>query len=873
MFDVPRRLPAGLAALLALAAVIMSSAMADSTMQPLPAAAPAERFSAGRALVHLERFATEPRPVGSPASRRARDYLAGRLRAAGLQVEIQRSVGARSAAGLATFGRVDNIVGRLPGTASTGTVLIAAHYDSAAMGPGASDDGAAVAAMIETVRALRAGPRLRNDIVLLMSDGEEDGVLGAEAFVRGHPLGRAGGVLLNWEARGVSGPSLLFETSAGNARLVETFAGAVPAPRGHSAMVELYRLLPNNTDFTPLTRAGFTGMNFAYIERSSLYHTASDSIANLDRGSLQHHGTNMLALARALGDADLRTTASDHDAVYFRALGTMIVYSDRLVWPLALLAVVAVAGLAVLARVRRLLSLPGLLAAAASAAVPLVLSAASAQGLWELLVAWRPAYDSMGGLLHRPGPYQAAIAVLCAAAVLGWYLVLRRGLGPAAPAVGALTWLAGLSVLCAQVAPGASFLFALPALAGALGWSAAALLRTPAWARTVVAMLGPLTGAMLLPSLAGDVFDGMGLALGGAGALVLALFGLTVVPMAESFLPDPARPLPALARPLPDPATRPRRSAVLAVPAALAVPATAVLLAAALVATGLVVDDFDADRPRRTHLAYVMDADTRTAHWVSADPDPAPWTGRYVSGHDASALPAGYARGTLRTGPAPAIDADGPRVALLARDEDTLRLHVTAGKGARSVTLRLDRPMVRVTASAGRSGPVSVPVTGTRTGTWPSEIRFRGIPDRGVQLTVRVPDPPHRHRRDRRAERGAGLHPQTSRPGRRHQGGRRPHRGHPRSHLHPDRRLPDRCLHDRRIPDRWVPGTPSRGRRRREAGTEAGTTYATSGRVISGDRRCTTRSGPVRGTRFHTATAVPAPASTTSRTRCGVVMT
>ncbi|WP_336208681.1 M28 family peptidase [Nonomuraea sp. LPB2021202275-12-8] len=720
LFDVPRRLPAGPAALLTLIAVIMLSAMADSTMQPLPATAPGEQFSAERALAHLKRFAAEPRPIGSAASDRARDYLARRLRAAGLQVEIQRSVGTRSAAGLATFGQVDNIVGRLPGTGSTGTVLIAAHYDSAATGPGASDDGAAVAAMIETVRALRAGPGSRNDIVLLMSDGEEDGVLGAEAFVREHPLGKAGGVLLNWEARGVSGPSLLFETSTNNARLVETFVNAVPAPRGHSAMVELYRLLPNNTDFTPLTKAGFTGMNFAYIQRSSLYHTASDSIANLNRGSLQHHGGNMLTLARALGDADLRTVTSDHDVTYFRALGTMITYPDKLVWPLAVLAVVAVAGLALLARVRRLLSLPRLIAATVSAVAPLVVSAALAQGLWELLVAWRPAYDLMGGLLHRPRPYQAAIAVLCALAVLGWYLVLRRRLGPAALAVGALTWLAGLGVLCAQVAPGASFLFALPALMGALGWLAAVLLRTPAWARTVVAMLGPITAAMLLPSLAGNVFDGMGLALGGASALVLALFGLIVVPLVELFLPDLA--------------TRQKRAAVLAVPC------TALLLAVGLVAAGLVGDDFDAGRPQRTHLAYVMDADTRTAHWVSADADPARWTRRYVSGHDTSALPAGYARGTLRTGPAPAITADGPRAAVLAHSGDLLKLHVTAGKGARSVTLRLDQPITHATASAGRYGSVSVSVTGTRAGTWPAEIRFRGIPAQGVQITVRVAD-------------------------------------------------------------------------------------------------------------------------------------
>ncbi|MER7129407.1 M28 family peptidase [Streptosporangium saharense] len=699
--------PKTLAGLAVLVMVIVLTAMADSTMQPLPASAPIGEFSAERALGHLREFATEPRPVGSPAGDRARDFLAGRLRAEGLQVEVQRAVGARPASGLATFGQVDNVVAKLPGTDPTGTVLVAAHYDSAAMGPGASDDGTAVAAMIETVRALRVGTGPRNDVVLLMSDGEEDGVLGAEAFVRRHPLGRGGGVLLNWEARGVRGPSLMFETSRNNARLVETFAGAVPAPRGDSSMVELYRLLPNNTDFTPLTKAGFTGMNFAYIRGSSLYHTAGDSIANLDPGSLQHHGSTMLAMTRVLGGTDLRTLTSDHDVTYFRAFGVMITYPGTAVRPLAVLALSAVAALVVYGRARRLLTLPRLAVATVSAVLPLVVSVVLAQGLWELLVGLRPAYDTMGGLLHRPLAFEASIAALSGFAVLCWYLPLRRRLGPVAMTAGALFWPAGLGALCAWFAPGAAFLFTLPALTGALG-ALAALMTGPAWVRVAATTLGPVTAGALLPSLAWNVFDGMGLALGGVGALVLALFWLGVSPLAEPFRPGRA------------------------------VPLTAAVLALALVGVGLVTDGFDAGRPGRTHLAYVMDADTRAARWVSADPEPAEWTRRYVTGRDVTALPPGYARGSLWTGPAPAITADGPRVAVSAYDGTTLTMRVTADRGARSVTLRLDRPIAWAGVSAGRFGQADVPVTGERAGTWPGEIRFRGIPAQGVQVTVRL---------------------------------------------------------------------------------------------------------------------------------------
>ncbi|MEV0201846.1 M28 family peptidase, partial [Nonomuraea sp. NPDC050691] len=439
LIEAPRRALAGLSALLVLAVLIMLTAMADSTMQPLPASAPSGEFSAGRALRHLERFATEPRPIGSAAGERARDYLAGQLRAAGLEVMTQRAIGANAATGLASFGQVRNVVAVRRGTDSTGTVLIAAHYDSAAMGPGVSDDAAAVAAMLETVRALGA-TALRNDLVLLMSDGEEDGVLGAEAFAREHPVGREGGVLLNFEARGVAGPSMMFETSAGDAELVRAFAHAVPHPRGNSSLMAIYRLLPNNTDFAPLTAAGFTGMNFAYLERSSRYHTAQDSLDQLDRGSLQHHGSTMLALARTLGNTDLATLRSDHDATYFRVLGVMVRYPQGLVWPLALLAVAAVAGLAVVARRRRLLSLPRLAAGAVSGIAPLALAVVLAQGQWQVMAGTRPVYDVMGGLLHRPGPFQGAVALLSVASVLAWYVALRRAVGPAALAVGALAW-------------------------------------------------------------------------------------------------------------------------------------------------------------------------------------------------------------------------------------------------------------------------------------------------------------------------------------------------------------------------------------------------------------------------------------------------
>ncbi|NKY51762.1 M28 family peptidase [Nocardia vermiculata] len=717
LIETPYRVLAGVAALLVVLGAVAVTVMAEgSGQQPLPASATGQ-FSAERALNHLSRFATEPRPLGSPASDRTRDYIADQLQPAGFTTTIQHAVGTRSSTGLATFGRVDNVVATLPGHDPTGTVLLVAHYDSAATGPGASDDGAAVAAMVEVGQLISRQGGLRNDLVLLFTDGEEDGVLGADAFVREHPAAAAGGVVLNWEARGVSGPSLMFETSEHNAALVSLFADAVPHPRGDSSLVEVYKALPNNSDFTALSNAGFTGLNFAYIEGSSYYHTAGDTLANLDRGSLQHHGENMLHLTRALGRADLPSLKSDHDNTYFRVFGVMITYSNTLVWPIALLAVSAVVASGFIARRRRLASVPRMLLAGLSAILPLAIAALLGQLMWSVLVWLRPGYDLMGGLVHRPLPFQGALVALAGTALLGWYLLLRRRLGPAALAIGALMWPAGVGVACAALAPGASFLFALPALFAALGAILALQpVRWAAWSVTALT-LGALVSAALLPALARNLFNGVGLAFGGAGAACVAFFGLFLLPLVELMLPAPG--------------VRSR--------ATVAVPVTAAVLAVILAGTGSLVDRFDVRHPGRSHLAYVLNADTGAAGWVSGESEPTEWTRTYVAGKDVSRLSPGYARGSLWTGRAEPLALDGPTIEVRGRDGDSVTMHVTPRRSASSMVLRIDHPIDRAAATVAGMRPVSVAVSGVRAETWPGEIRFRDIPPEGADITVRTP--------------------------------------------------------------------------------------------------------------------------------------
>ncbi|MQA36257.1 M28 family peptidase, partial [Modestobacter roseus] len=351
-------------------------------------------------------------------------HLVETLTELGLDPQVQDTVGANPGGpGELEVARVRNVVGVLPGTDPTGRLFLVAHYDSVENGPGGNDDAAGVSTVLETARALAAGPQLRNDVVVLLTDAEEACLCGAEAFVRDHPLADDGGVVLNLEARGTGGPPVMFETATGNAALAGVFADAAVHPVATSFAVEVYRLLPNDTDFSPFLDSGrFTGLNTAYIDGSAAYHTPLDTPSRMNRGSLQAMGDNTLALARELGAADLDELAEPAagDATYFPVLGGLVRVPGWTVWPVALLAVGAVGALAVVLRRRGGTPLRRTSAGFALAAVPVVAAPLAAQAVWALLVAVRPGY---GGMTDpwRPGWYRVAVVVLVLAVVLGWY--------------------------------------------------------------------------------------------------------------------------------------------------------------------------------------------------------------------------------------------------------------------------------------------------------------------------------------------------------------------------------------------------------------------------------------------------------------------
>ena len=285
--------------------------------------APLDAFSAERAMTKVERIAQEPHPIMTDEHDQVRDYLIAELENLGLTPEVQS--GMVNSKYYSTKGNVENIMARIPGADNSKAVMIAAHYDSVITSPGAADDASGIAAMLETVRAIRESGPLQNDLILLMTDGEEMGLLGAQEFVQEHPWAKDVGVVLNFEARGNQGPSFMFETSDGNGWLIKEFINATPYPLANSLLSDAYKLLPNDTDFTIFRDGGMAGLNFAFGMGLDAYHTVLDTPENLDRGSLQHHGEYMLSLTRHFGNLNL-TNIVEEDYIYFNAIRNWMVH-------------------------------------------------------------------------------------------------------------------------------------------------------------------------------------------------------------------------------------------------------------------------------------------------------------------------------------------------------------------------------------------------------------------------------------------------------------------------------------------------------------------------------------------------------------------
>lgn len=709
--------------LLVLVALVVVSSQWWALPSTVPANAPDTAFSSARAMTRVVELARRPHPPGSPEHERVRRVLQDELRSLGLEPEVQTTTSMLRRGPLLRTATVRNVVARIPGTDPTGTLLLAAHYDSRPLTPGAADDAVGVATVLETVRALLAGAPPRNDVVVLLTDAEELGLLGMRAFLAEHPLADEVDVALNVEMRGGGGASILFETGAENGWIMREYVRRAAAPFATSLGYEVYRRMPNDTDFTPLKEAGVQGLNFAGIGRAHAYHQAWDTPENVSERTLQHHGLQMSSMARALADAELSTLEAP-SLVFFPLpfVGT-VAYGEVVGWGLAA-ALVLLLVLAVFVARRRRSGWGGVLTG-------IVLSVVLGGAGWvlgALLSGWLATFHPEAGRLsgsrfHVEGWYLLALASFVLSLATASLAVLRRRAAAGGLVAGALVLPTVAALVLTFLAPMAAMVVQWPVLAGLLGalvLSGVGPRERMGWFGWVAALLlaAPVL-ALLVPPLE---LGWLALTFGSA-----SLLGVVVAVTLLALLPA----LDALREP--NGWWAPLLTAVLGV---------------VLLGVGIFLSDSSVDRPLPTTLAYALDREGAEATWLTdelddrsvpqADPGRV-WARERAGGEFAGAWERSWFLEGARAyaaAPAPAVEAPEPRVAVvtdsLTPTGRRVGLAVRSGVDAELVVVGFP-PGVELWSVNGHPVP-------ERTGAEPvGRMSHWGEPQAGLRLELAVP--------------------------------------------------------------------------------------------------------------------------------------
>lgn len=380
-----------------------------------------DQFDTQRAIERLGRVLDgTPHPVDSSALDETRARLLQEIRTLGYSPELRAHNVCQSMSGTAARCAFVQNVFFTTGPGEGPALVLSAHYDSVDASPGFGDDGIGLAVWLEVAHHLKQqAPSQR--VVFLLTDGEETGLLGAQAFVDNlddYPF--TVGRIINLEARGVRGPAMMFETGHPNASLVSDWSKSGARPFANSMMTAVYELLPNSTDLTVHLNAGFNGVNIAISDGLDFYHTNRDDLAQLNRASVQHMGDQALGATRTFLASDWSKDSASGEIAY-SDIGSRLFVSLPQVFALVLLGLCF--GVALMLNIRptreggwqkldwRALALPPLLIAA---------SGLAAFVLQQLISLIRP--DTAFWAAHPQAFNMAifAVTLLLSAVALAW---------------------------------------------------------------------------------------------------------------------------------------------------------------------------------------------------------------------------------------------------------------------------------------------------------------------------------------------------------------------------------------------------------------------------------------------------------------------
>lgn len=695
-----------IALIVCLAAAFVLAWAGERTPEPAPASAPATAFSAARAMPDVEIMAKVPHPTGSPANAAVRDHLLRRMSALGLAPQVHRTQVLRHRGDAAFGGVVENIVGVLPGRdRASPAVAIMAHYDSVAGSPGAADDAAGTAAALEIVRALKAQGTPARDVIVLITDGEESGLLGAQAFFDQHPLAARIGFVLNMEARGGAGRAQMFQTGPENGGTIALLRKGSISPAASSLTVFMYEQMPNDTDFSVPRARQISGLNYAFIGGQFDYHSPTSTAANLDKGSLQHLGQETLAAAREAAFVPSLPAKSPSLVYATTFAGHILAYPQPLGWAVLALAAILLAVGVVQARSRGALPWLDVLKGAGAALYATALAAVVFR-LARRATGAGFGYFEQRDLLAQAPRWEVALALLA----VGVLAMAAAAAGRGRTRLGGAAFVLGLGAACslfgALDVPGlalgglgavlALFSFGRPtsvsgAWAGVLltGFVVAIALQVfapttaflAAWPLALASLAAALTGLASrrnLPQLA-----------------VLAIIGALGVSWLLTFahglylgldLPELMAVIVWLAALLLWPLAQPGEDQKGARMAAMA------MIALGVITVGIVRFDppWTARYPQATHIAYYVDTAKGLAWRISDMPHLPDWTRDVLTSDGGKVqklkLPFLW-REEAWAAPARAVAATPPSATLAREADGRLRLTVLPSPGARTLTM------------------------------------------------------------------------------------------------------------------------------------------------------------------------------------------
>lgn len=681
---------------------------------------PSRQFSGQRAIDLLGQLldGVTSHPVGSTADDTVRGRIVAKLTEFGYDTQVQSAFDCNDYGNCAI---VNNVLARVDGSdtsATGGAVLLAAHYDSVAAGPGASDDGASVAAILEIARRFKSLPQPKHSVIFLIDEGEEAGLLGARAFVDWHPWAKEVRAAVNLDARGTSGPSLLFETGTANQWVIDLFRRSVLRPVTSSIFYDIYRELPNDTDMTVFKSVEEQGANFAYINNEPAYHTPLDSLSNVDARSVQHQGENALAMVQALANSDLQNIP-ETDAVYFDIFGRHLVE-----WPASRAAAIGLITALLLAIQIALLfgtkrmAWREFLSGLTAFIMALITTGALALILDRLL---RLTGALPARWVAHPLPARLAFWLLALSVVVVHGIALARRARFWGLWAGAWTWWAVVGTVLAWAVPGMSYLIQAPACTAMIvGLPIVALRKDNEFGQWLAGIMPMSVAAIVGFAPLILLYSAMGTRFLSITAIFVALVLTPLIPLCVD-LSD--------------------TEGLLAV----SIPGVPIVALGLATFGAIIMPAYSAQVPERVNMQFWQDADSGKAQWV-VEPESGKLPdaiGVAATFHSARSGEVPWTNGTAFLSDAPAKDLGAPSFTVLDSS-------IVAGKRQFEALLRSERgapgAMVMFPPASGVEGVrmegVAVPPETTMT-----RQLFNGwfiyacpsMPARGVEMTFLLP--------------------------------------------------------------------------------------------------------------------------------------